>query len=248
MAMKDYAYNGKGRWFFRVKGAAAALVEVGIVTEATFSVDEEEKSVPEMRYAGGGKANSFSRVTAVKFEFTVLSHAPDVLAMALRAVKTDVTAAAVVDEPHTAYIGGYVGLDVLPDLTVAPVVKDATAVTTYVKDTDYELANGGIVILSGGAINDGDTVKISYTKLASHVFEALAASALEYEMVFDGLNEFDSGAPTVINIHRAKFAFPSSFGVVSDDAVPIQIGGELLTDSTITGSTLSKFFKVRRAA
>lgn len=69
---------------------------------------------------------------------------------------------AVADEAVTAVGDDYKGANPFYDSIV---VKDATATTTYVLDTDYTVDNYIVTRIEGGAISDGDALKISYNYL-----------------------------------------------------------------------------------
>lgn len=69
---------------------------------------------------------------------------------------------AVADEAVAAVGDTYTGANPFYDSIV---VKDATATTTYVLDTDYTVSDYIVTRIEGGAISSGDALKISYNYL-----------------------------------------------------------------------------------
>lgn len=246
--MADYSYIGKGSLYIRKKGAASKMYSVGNVSKLEFSVSEEKKELKNFQSAGGGLANSLSRIDKVEASLTLHDLSPENLAMALYGSTTAVAAGAVTDESHTAYLGGLVRLDNLPDLTQSITVTDGTGTTTYVQDTDYTLTRAGILILSTGSIPDASAILVDYTKLAGNVVQALTDSAAEWELVFDGLNEAQSGKAVVIDVFRLKFGPPSGIGFIADDFAGMEMKADVLADTSITGTGLSQYFKVEAAS
>lgn len=123
MAAADYSYIGKGKWYARIVGASAPPIEVGNVSAASFSVEEETKSQLDYTSAGGGERNAISRLTGVALNLTVTDYSPDNFTRLLRALVSAVTAAAVTDEAHTVYAdGGLARFAYMPAATPAPTV------------------------------------------------------------------------------------------------------------------------------
>ena len=204
----DASYIGKGEIFLGPYAGGSAIVSVGNCSELTFSHSTEEKTLLDYTSAGGGEANSIERISAV----TMLIKAHDVnaanLAVGAFATSSAITAAAVTAEAHIGYKGGFVPFTFVPDMTVAPVVKDQTDTTTYTDGTDYTFIGGGIYIPSTSTIPNSVAsavnLHIGYTKKAVNVVEALVQSAQEYKLYFVGLNEAQSGKQVTVQVHRFK--------------------------------------------
>jgi hypothetical protein len=246
--MADQSYIGKGTVYIREKDAAGPMYSVGNVSKLEFGVTEEKKELKNFQSAGGGLANSLSRIDKVEASFTLHDLSTENLAMALYGDTSAVTAAAVTDESHTAYLGGLIRLANLPNLSETITVTDSTGTTTYVLNTDYTVTRAGIIPLAGGSIVEASTILVDYTKLAGNVVEAITNSAKEWEMVFDGLNEAQSGKAVVIDVHRLKFGPPTGIGFIADDFAGLELKADLLADTSITGTGLSQYFKVEMAA
>ena len=244
------AYIGKGHVKLApltAQAVSGALVTLGNASKLTLSITEEEKELPDYTSAGGGAYAAVSRIQSVKGSVTVHDLSPANLALALRATRSGVASAAVVDEVHTAYTGGDLVLDYIPDPSTI-VVKDEAATTTYVLDTDYTVNLSGITVLASGAINDEDVLKISYTKNGSVLLQALATAGLEWQLVFDGLNEADSGHPVIVTGHRVKFGAAAGLDLIGDDFAGLELGFTLIKNTLITGTGLSPYLKAEIVA
>lgn len=247
----DASYIGKGEIFLGPYAGGAAMVSIGNVAELTFSHGTEKKELLDYTSAGGGKANSIERITGVTM--SIKAHDVNAANLALGAFGTTstVAAGAVTNEPHAAYKGGLVPFDFVPDLTVAPVVTNVAGTTTYVAGTDYIVTGAGIYVLSSSTIPDSVAsavnIHVDYTKKAVSVVEALVASAQEYKLVFAGLNEAQSGKQVIVTVHRFKPGAAQNISYLGDDYASLDLPGEALSDSLITGTGLSKFYKVQFA-
>lgn len=134
--------------------------------------------------------------------------------------------------------------------TVGGTVVDGTATltcmgrVTLLADTDYEVRAGGVFILSGASVTDGQVFECDYTKTAAAVVQALTSSSKEYELLFDGLNEARSGKKTRVRAWRVKAGALASLGLIGEDYGVAECAGKLLKDTTKTGAGISQYFKI----
>ena len=133
----------------------------------------------------------------------------------------------------------------IPDLTAAITVTNVGATITYTEGTDYVINTAGVYITTGSTIVEASTILIDYTKKAANVMQALVNSAQEYKMVFAGLNEAQSGKAVVLTVHRFKPGAAQNISMIGDDYASLDLPGEALSDSAITGAGLSKFYTVQ---
>ena len=248
--MADQSYIGKGRIYMGpYDQSTGANLALGNCSKLELSIEQETKDLLDYTQAGGGKANSLSRITAVKANITIHDINGENLAKALYGSNTAVTTlTAITDESHasvqlSATGAGFFTTNRLINTAVAPVVKVLASVKTA--GTDYIARATGIEVLAGGSIADGDTVLVSYTPVAEDQVEALVNSGVEWKLFFDGLNEARSSKPVHVLLHRVKFAPTSSFGLIGDEFAGLEVSAEVLSDSMQT--TGSKFFDVRIA-
>jgi hypothetical protein len=249
MATTNYSYIGAGKIYLRNKSSGTAgLIQIGNATNLEFSVEEDKKELLDMRSGGGGLYNSLSRIQSVSASITASDFSPENLAIALRGTATAVTAAAVVDEvitvPTTLDVDSLVKTEFMIDTAVAPTVTSNPAGTTYTVNTDYTVTPAGIIVLAAGTIAGGASLLIDYTKDASSVVETLTVSAYEYEMLFDGLNDAQSGAPVTVVCHRVKFSPTAGLGMITEDFGELTFEADMLADSTITSAGLSQYMKI----
>tara|TARA_B110000091_G_scaffold16922_2_gene15990 strand:+ start:4640 stop:5365 length:726 start_codon:yes stop_codon:yes gene_type:complete len=240
--MATKSYLGKGTIYVEERDSGNGLISIGNCSNLDFAFNEDKKEQKDYEEAGGAVIDSVSRIDSVVASVTALSLDADNIALALRGLVNIVAAGAVTGESHTSVqIGSFVKLDFLMDTSVAPVV------TGFVVDVDYTVKNTGLLILAGGTITSGTDITVDYTKLASSEVEALSAAGKEYTIVFDGLNEADSGKPVALECHRCKFNPTQALALISDDFGSLPLSFDVLKDDLITGTGLSKFMKLSLA-
>lgn len=136
--------------------------------------------------------------------------------------------------------------------TIGATVTDGTvtwtlrAPETLVKDTHYKVTNSGIAALpaADALFTGGLRLKISYTKNLQYLVQALTDAGTEYLLVFDGLNEVDSGNSVIVKIHRTKFSPTSGLDLIGDDFGEIKMEFSALKDATIVAAGLSQYMQI----
>lgn len=249
MALKNYSYIGKGPIYARERGSSAGFLPVGNVSQLEFAAEENKITQPDYTQPGGGLANSVTRIDSVTASLTVLDISPRNLALAMRGSTRVEVAGSVTGEQHTAYVGALVPFDHQPDLsdyanTLVVTIDPTGTPTQAAEGTDYEVTRAGVVVLEGGAITDGSTIEVAYDKAAADIVEALTAAGAEFEMVFDGLNEAQSGKAVTVRVHRLKFSPAQGLGLIGDEFAELQMSADVLIDNSITGTGISRYFKV----
>lgn len=241
--MSDQSFIGKGK--VHLDGRF-----IGNVSKFTYGTSEDKKTLADFTQGGGGNYNSVIRIGDVIIALTLHDYSAENIALALFGSTSSVTAAPVVDESITsrATLDTLVKTANMIDTSVAPVVTSDPSGTTYAVETDYTVSAAGITILSTGSISASTALLVSYTKKAVDIVQALTTSGGEHELIFDGLNEAQSGAPVVITVHRAKFGPAAELGAISDDFGAVELAGEALKDTTITGAGLSQYIEIQQAA
>jgi hypothetical protein len=197
---------------------------------------------------GGGNISSQSTITDVTATVNALSFQPKTLGIALRSLVNVIAAGAVVQESHTAYKGGFIKLNKLPDTEVAFTVSCSTGATTFVLGTDYIIGNSGIEITEASSIPDcvsGDAnILVSYTAVESYNIEGVTRAAVEYEILFDGFNDADDGKTVAVVCHKVKFSPSSALDLISEDYGSMPLSFEVLADTTKDGTAESQYFKM----
>lgn len=121
--------------------------------------------------------------------------------------------------------------------------------TTLEKDTHYAVGRSGVTMLAGAAAlltsDKGVALTIGYTRNASYLIQTLVDSGTEYEVIFDGLNENDSGNPVVVKDYRVKFSPTSGLDLIGDDFGALELSFTVLKDESISGTGISQFSAVQ---
>jgi hypothetical protein len=214
--------------------------DVGNVSKVNIAIELDEKAKPNHR-GGGGNIASLSRISSVKLGLTFDSFVNKNLALALRG-KVDVeTSANIVDESVVAVGAGLAQTAKMIDVTQAVVVKDSGDLALTL-DTDYQVTSAGILAIDGGAISDGDTIKITYDSIAGSALQAMVESGQEFKFVFDGINDHN-GKRSVVTAYKFKPSPTSGLDLIGDDYGEFEIEGELLADTSIITTGKSQFFQ-----
>lgn len=246
MSNTDYSYFGSGQIYAREYGTDAPLVAVGNCSQLNLSPQTEGKELPDYTTPGGGLANSFERNKGVDLAYTFHDFSPDNLARALRGESTTVASGTATAEPHAAYEGGFVKLDMIPSAITS--VTDTAGTTTYDEDVDYEVRSGGIYILAGTSIpapvSGANNIKVTYAYAAQKTVDAMVDSAKFYELVFAGLNEARSGKVTTIHCYKVSHGVMSQFAAIGTDYGAGEVSGKLVKDPTKSGAGVSQYFKI----
>ena len=238
----ELSYIGKGSFYARVKGAAAGLLPLGNVSAASIAVSEDKKELLDYQSPGGGQANALRRIKTVELSVTMRDFTAENIAKALSGDASALSAGTSVAETVIGYRDALTKFGKAGVTSV--VVKNSAESTTYVLGTDYELTRSGLWVLGTGAITDGQTLHVTYSHPAQNIVQALVNSGDELEVFLDGLNEAQSGKAVTLAIHRLRFGPVQNLALIGDDYGEIQLTGDLLKDSSITGSGLSQYMKV----
>ncbi len=111
-------------------------------------------------------------------------------------------------------------------------VKDTTAAITYVLGTDYLInyALGSIKVLEGGAIDDGDSLKVTGTSNAITGATIVGSTETQVRARFrlDGKN-FVDGAPVIVTVYEAVLTPDKAFDFLQDDFASISLKGRMKT-------------------
>jgi hypothetical protein len=240
--MAQKTYIGKGSIY--INSGTTGLLPLGNCSKLTLSIDEETKEILDYENAGGGLANSISRVSAVKLALTCHNFVAENLALAVRGAATVRTSGVIVDEPLTAKKGTLLPTTRLISTAVAPVLTGAGGTPVYTVNTDYVVKQGGIFIPTTSTIADATPLLVDYTSLADSQMQALVLASAEFRLVFDGLNEADSGKPAYFDFFKSKFT-PSGFDLIGDDFAGFDLEATVLKDDTKSGAGVSQYFLAR---
>lgn len=242
---EDRSYIGSGMMLIREYGSAAPFLPVGNVSALTLSPQEETKSLLDSTQPGGNKRNEVRRLTGVDMSYTFHDYSAENFARGLRADVTSIAGGTATDEAVVAYKGGYSRLAKIP--TAITAVESVGGATTYTAGTDYELRDGMLYIPSTSTIVNpvagAANIQVTYTYPAQKKVEALVNANMQYEVLFEGLNEANSGKGVRIHAFKVNAGVIAQMAVIGDDYGAGEVGGALLSDSTKTGG-ISQYFTV----
>lgn len=241
--MANKSFIGKGVVY--IENDDGLLVDVGNCTAFAYSADEEKIELKNYRTAGGGNYNSVSRINAVNLSLTLSDFSAENLALGLFGTVSAVAAGAVADEAQTT--PSDVSVDFLLPTDHVIDTDQAVTVTGYAEGDDFTKTPAGIIVLAAGSIPADTALAISYTKKAVDVVQAFVQAAQDRRIVLDGLNEAQSGAPVVIDVHRGKFGPAQETAFIGDEFGEIGLEGEALLDTTVTGAGLSQYLVLKAA-
>ncbi len=241
-------YMGKGTIYRRKRGVAnAPLVPMGNCSKLSFAIAQNEISEQDYENPGGGKRNSIKRITGVTGAITTKNHDPMILALGLRGTVTNnASTTAITGEAHAdVALGSLVVFKRFPNPAQPIVVKKGA---TTIDAANYEVKRVGVFIKADAAgVVAGDDITVDYTPLAESGVEALTVTSEEFYMLFDGLNEADSGKPVAVEGRRIDFSPMAGMELISDEFGNVELAFEVLSDDSIQGADESKYFNVRFA-
>lgn len=238
----DKSYVGKGKVHLDKRF-------LGNVSVLDFTINEENIELTDYTSAGGGNYNSLRRIDSVEMSMTMHDLSADNLAVALFGSTSSVATSTITDESITAgtVLDTLIRTANVIDIDQTVVVTSDPAGTTYVEGTDYELSAAGITPILTGGISASDPLLIDYEVKPNDVVQALTTSAQEFELIFDGLNEAQSGSPVLITVYRAKFGGAQGLSMIGDEFAEIALTGDVLKDTSITSTSLSQYLKIESA-
>lgn len=239
-----------GQLYAAPYGAAGAVpMPVGNVLELSLEHAEDVQTQEDMTRLGGGIHAEVRRVKEVKFKAKLADLNVINLTRAVLGTAQAVAGATVADEPHTAALGGLLRLAHIQPTAVTikkgPDVGTATPVTA---PGNWEVRPEGVYLLPEAAgIADADKLWVSYTYGAYASIEALTTKSIELALTFGGLNEADSGKPTVVDIYRCSQGVTKTLAMLGKSFGALDVEGSVLMDPTKTGAGISRYYKTSLA-
>lgn len=241
----DKSYIGSGQIYIREYGASAPFVDIGNCSALTVSPQEDTKTLADSTTPGGATRNEVRRLTGVEVSYTFTDFSSANFERGFRGTSSSTAAGTVTDEAVVGYKGGWVPLAKLASSVT--MVKNTAGSTTYTAGTDYIVQDGGLYIPSTSTITDpvagAANLKVTYANVKSTTVEALVNSAKQYEMIFVGLNEADSGKRVRVRMHKVSAGVIQQMAVIGQDYGNGEVGGKLLSD-TSKGVGLSKYLQI----
>lgn len=237
-----------GQVYARPYGSAMLPVPIGNVLELKIEHDEDVQTQEDMSVLGGGTHAEVRRVKLVKLSMKLADLNVVNFARSVLGTVAEIAGDSVVDEPHSCMLGGLIRLAHIQP-TAVTLKKGATAgAATVVDATNYEVRPEGIFIKTDATgVTNADKLWASYTYGVYAAIEALTTKTVELELTFGGLNEADSGKPTVVDIYRVSQGVTKSLELIGKGFGSLDVSGNVLQDMTKTGVGISRYYKTSLA-
>lgn len=239
-------FKGAGQLIgVRTTVAGKPRIEFGNFSQIDYSADINVTPVPDF-VSGVGACYTDRQVNTVTLAVAMYNLCSITWALTTLGTLSNTAAGPVVDEAHTIGVDGFVQMDLLRDLSVAPVVTSSDGLTTY---DDWLETQTGIKPVAGGdlataADAEGDDeldILIDYTSIGTDTINPLTQLAGEEMLLhFDGKNSI-GGNPHAGKFYKARFqAAPTTPLVGSSIANPSAVI-DLAADTSIVGTGLSQY-------
>ncbi|TLX54867.1 hypothetical protein DN824_20510 [Stutzerimonas nosocomialis] len=101
--------------------------------------------------------------------------------------------------------------------------------------TLHDLSPENLAMVLFGSVTEADN---------RATIQALTTGAKTFKMIFTGLNEANTGKQVIVTAHRVKIGAAQGLGLIGDEFAALEVTGEVLIDTSVTGDGLSQFFMV----
>ena len=225
--------------FYNEAGAFLGYMKDPInVTELTLTPGEGEQRdrISKMRSTYGQALDSITTPAPWTSTFTTDTISSDILRGLFLGTESAITVASgsLSAEEITARVGTWVPTSQVGfDAGSVSVTDDADVALTV--DTDYlvDLRNGAILAIDGGAITDGDTIKVTatYGSRAGFNINAAQVESLTVAMLLDGRSLRSEDADKIIRFEAKRMSIRPAGGndLMSEEWLAGQFQATLLT-------------------
>ena len=239
-----------GQVYAKAWGSSAAPKPVGNVLELGLQYTEDVQKQDDMTRLGGGVHAEVRRVTDVKVSMKMADLNVVNLARATLSSISAIEAGTIEDMPFTvSELGVLIPFEHIGATNV--VIKkgaDAASAQPVTMVGNFEPRAAGAVLLDGApGITQNDKLWISYEYGAYAALEALTTQAPQLQLLFEGLNEADSGKPMVVDLWRCSQGVTKQLSLLGKTFNALDIEGTLVSDPTKTGQGISRYFRTRMA-
>lgn len=220
----------------------APLRDVGDVETLKFTNRSNQMVWKQHRKPGGGNLATLDNLDGTSLDVQMQEWTAENLAMNLQGKVVDLPPEVVVDEAIVLQPGS-LAMTEFPGPTAITLTK--TSDSTPIALSAVAVSAAGISVPADSAVITAPTpATISYTSTQATRIEPLVEAGAEYRLVFDGLNEADSGRPVLVEVFRWK-APPAEELALIDAENPGKLlsKGEVLADMTRPAGE-SPFYRV----
>lgn len=234
MAEESYAFSCKGDVYLDVLTDAGVSTGLQLKGECTKLAGKTQSDRKEMIGRGlntdGKVIASVVRAKPTQWSFTFQRISATLFAMAVSGVSADFNQAAgsVVDQAVTAKLGKFVELGKINISGTGLTVKNEAGAVTYVLGTDYNINYrlGLLTALEGGTITDAQSLKVSYSHVATTGKEILGGKkySIRCRVLLDGEN-LENGKKFFTNIPLIRLSTDSEVDFMKDGFLELAMSG-----------------------
>ncbi|TWC35055.1 hypothetical protein FBY03_111103 [Pseudomonas sp. SJZ079] len=226
----------------RLGVADAPLRDVGDVEQLKVAHRSNSTTWKQHRRPGGGNLARLDILDGADLSVQMQEWTPENQAMVLQGKVIDLPPETVTGEAIVLQPGGL-------SMTEFP---GATSITLTKTSDSSDIPLTAVTVSAAGVSVPADSTEITavtpatiaYTSTQATRIEPLIEAGAEYRLVFDGLNEADSGRPCIVEVFRWK-APPAEELALIDGENPGKLlsKGEILADPA-KGSAESPFYRI----
>lgn len=220
----------------------APMVDLGDVETLKISHRSNSVTWKQHRRPGGGNLARLDQPEGVDLQVQMQEWTEENMAMVLQGKVVEMQSETVSGESILLQPGSL-------SMTRLPGPKNIVLTR---KTDSSEIPASAVTVSAAGIFVPADSelitapteATIAYTSTQAKRIEALVEAGAEYRLVFDGLNEADSGRPVVVECYRWK-APPAEELALIDAENPGKLlsSGELLADQSV-GADRSAFYHI----
>lgn len=242
---KTYRPTARVGKFYAAVYGSQALLPIGNVLEASTEQTETVEKQDDMTALGGGTHAELRRVTGVMFKAKIADINIVNLARATRGTVEAEDAGTVTDAPYTAHLGALVPLPHSGVSALTVKTGAALGTATAVDAANYELRPEGLWIHEDAAgLTEGANLWLSYSHADQVVIQTLTSQAPELYIRFAGLNEVDSGKPSIVDMWRVSQGVAKQLALIQKGFTTLDIEGEVRKDPNKTGVGISPYMQI----
>lgn len=213
----------------RLGVASAPLRDLGDVETLKFANRSNQMVWKQHRKPGGGNLATLDNLDGTTLDVQMQEWTAENLAMALQGKVVELASQVIASEAIVLQPGSLA-------MTEFP---GPTAITLTRTSDSSEIPLSAVVVSAAGiSVPEGSTeitaptpVTIAYTSTAATRIEPLIEAGAEYRLVFDGLNEADSGRPVIVEVFRWKAPPAEELALIdAENPGKLLAKGEVLAD------------------
>jgi hypothetical protein len=245
-----------GRILCRPAGTGKPFEPMGLGSTMTQNHEVNKITLTNTMIPAGGNYDTYSRVTAMTLGFNFREFFTANFARFLWAEVTDLPSAPVTGEVVTVGVNMVSMLSKMP-LSITTVVDAETGLVEYDEDIDFRLTGSGIEPLPGGplaaaiaaaeAADEEYQLEVDYVSAPIDDIQPLAGTAVELEILFEGVNAVGTQKRTNNLYYRCKFDLVAALSWINvEDFMGMEVTCEVLGDSSRIGAGVSPYMKIMK--